>query len=91
MTGTQPYMQPSPDSGADLISRADIQYHTQLEPMGNGQYSDVEVAYKNDIDALPSADAVPVDRTSEWVAVKREEYENYLADRSSGDIRKGEK
>lgn len=40
----------------DLISRADIPYHTQLEPMGNGQYSDVEVAYKTDIDALPSAE-----------------------------------
>ena len=42
---------------SDLISRADIQYHTQLEPMGNGQYIDVEVAYKDDIDALPPAEA----------------------------------
>ena len=49
---------PSADAKGDLIRRADIQYHTQLEPMGNGQYSDVEVAYKDDIDALPSADAV---------------------------------
>lgn len=45
---------------ADLISRADIQYHTQLEPMGNGQYRNVEVAYKDDIDALPSAEAEPM-------------------------------
>lgn len=50
----------SADAKGDLIRRSDIQYHTQLEPMGNGQYSDVEVAYKDDIDALPSADA-------EWI------------------------
>ena len=42
---------------SDLISRADIPYHKQLEPMGNGQYFEVEVAYKDDIDALPSAEA----------------------------------
>jgi len=50
---------------SDLISRADIQYHTQLEPMGNGQYSEVEVAYKNDIDALPSAEA-------EWIPCNKQ-------------------
>ena len=32
------------------------------------------------IKALPSADAVEVDRTSEWVAVRREEYEDLIAD-----------
>lgn len=48
---------------SDLISRADIPYHTQLEPMSNGQYNDVEVAYKDDIDALPSAEAVQ----GEWI------------------------
>lgn len=42
---------------SDLISRADIPYHKQLEPMGNGQYVDVEVAYKDDIEALPSIEA----------------------------------
>lgn len=48
---------------SDLISRADIPYHKQLEPMGNGQYVEVEVAYKDDIDALPSAGP----KTGEWV------------------------
>lgn len=47
---------------SDLISRQDIKYHTQLEAMGNGQYEEVEVAYKNDIESLPSADAVKVVR-----------------------------
>lgn len=47
---------------SDLISRQDIKYHTQLEAMGNGQYEEVEVAYKNDIESLPSADAVEVVR-----------------------------
>lgn len=37
----------------DCISRADIEYHTQLEARGNGQYEEVEVAYKSDIDNLP--------------------------------------
>lgn len=55
----------------DLISRADIPCHTQLEPMGNGQYSDVEVAYKTDIDALPSAEAVHIE-------TYRELYEKYV-------------
>lgn len=39
-----------------LIRRQDIKYHTQLEAMGNGQYEEVEVAYKNDIESLQSAD-----------------------------------
>lgn len=47
----------------DLISRQDIKYHTQLEAMGNGQYEEVEVAYKNDIESLPSADR----STGEWI------------------------
>lgn len=68
----------------DYISRADIPYHTQLEPMGNGQYSDVEVAYKTDIDALPSAEAVHIE-------TYRELYEKYVelkhasADRPQGE------
>ena len=45
-------------TGDDLISRQNIKYHTQLEAMGNGQYEEVEVAYKNDIESLPSADKV---------------------------------
>ena len=47
---------------SDLISRQDIKYHTQLEAMGNGQYEEVEVAYKNDIESLPSADRATVDK-----------------------------
>ena len=45
---------------SDLISRQDIKYHTQLEAMGNGQYEEVEVAYKNDIESLPSAETQPI-------------------------------
>lgn len=47
---------------SDLINRQDIKYHVQLEAMGNGQYEEVEVAYKNDIDDLPCVDAVKVVR-----------------------------
>lgn len=44
----------------DLIHRQDIKYHVQLEAMGNGQYEEVEVAYKNDIESLPSAETPTV-------------------------------
>lgn len=50
-------------TGSDLIRREDIVYYTQLEPMGNGQYEDVEVAYRNDIEALPSASGEQTDCT----------------------------
>lgn len=58
-------------SDGDLISRADIPYHKQLEPMGNGQYTEVEVAYKDDIESLPSAEAVQ----GEWIEVE-DDYDN---------------
>lgn len=45
---------------SDLISRQDIKYHVQLEAMGNGQYEEVEIAYKSDIESLPSAEAPTV-------------------------------
>lgn len=44
------------DLDTDLISRQAIKYHTQLEAMGNGQYEEVEVAYKSDIESLPSVE-----------------------------------
>ena len=49
---------------SDLIGRQDIKYHTQLEAMGNGQYEEVEIAYKDDIESLPSAD-----RPTGWIPV----------------------
>lgn len=48
---------------SDLISRQDIKYHVQLEAMGNGQYEEVEIAYRSDIESLPSVDRP----TGEWV------------------------
>lgn len=49
----------------DCISRADIEYHTQLEARGNGQYEEVEVAYKSDIESLPPVE--PERPKGEWV------------------------
>ena len=40
-----------------------IKPHKQLEPLGDGKYVCVHVAYMDDIDAMPTVDAVPV----EWV------------------------
>lgn len=47
----------------DCISRADIEYHTQLEARGNGQYEEVEVAYKSDIESLPSVEPIAKNAT----------------------------
>lgn len=61
------------DTPTDLISRQDIKYHTQLEAMGNGQYEEVEVAYKNDIESLPSAEP----KTGEWIYAKEQQKFNF--------------
>lgn len=70
----------------DLISRADaiaavcdgcVWYKTASCEVGKEEWECSEV---NKIRHLPSADAVEVDRTSEWVAVRREEYEDLIAD-----------
>lgn len=45
-----------------LIDADALEPHEQLEPMGNGQYEYVEVVYKDDIDNVPTIDAVPVVR-----------------------------
>ena len=67
----------------DYISRADaIDAVRGLSVLVDDKdYSYFEDALK----ALPSADAVEVDRTSEWVAVRREEYEDYLAKSAEAD------
>lgn len=39
----------------DLISRADIEWHDYLVADGNGMYHDEKIAYKSQIDMLPSA------------------------------------
>lgn len=40
---------------SDPISRADIEWHDYLVADGNGMYHDEKVAYKSQIDMLPSA------------------------------------
>ena len=68
---------------SDLISRADaIEMAVDVEtPQGTYEMA----IYVDDLMALPSADAVEVDRTSEWVAVRREEYEDLIADAVQGE------
>ena len=39
---------------SELINRKYIKYHTILEPRGDGQYVEVEVAYRDDIEILPT-------------------------------------
>lgn len=43
-----------------LIDADALEYHKQLECMGNGQYEDVKVVYECDIDNAPTIDAEPV-------------------------------
>lgn len=56
----------------DCISRADIEYHTQLEANGNGQYEEVEVAYKSDIDNLPPVNQKQITGKLESVEIPTE-------------------
>jgi hypothetical protein len=42
----------------DLISRQDIVWHDYLVPDGNGMYHIEHIAYRSQIDALPSAQVV---------------------------------
>lgn len=62
---------------SDYISRADA-----IEVIS--KHGDLPFAWWKmicrELQDLPSADAVEVDRTSEWVAVRREEYEDLIAD-----------
>lgn len=53
---TQDSRKVTKESTQDLISRQDIKYHVHLEAIGNGHYEEVEIAYKNDIESLPSAE-----------------------------------
>lgn len=48
-----------------LIDAEALEYHKQLECMGNGQYEDVKVVYECDIDNAPTIDAVEVVRCKE--------------------------
>lgn len=68
MTGTSPYMQPSPDSGVDLIGRADaikaVAEHFSFDDGCSNIYKDIdyykgiaEHILKNVPSALPSAEA----------------------------------
>lgn len=45
----------------DLISRAAIEWHTFLVDDGNGMYHEEKVAYKSQIDTLPSAQSKNTD------------------------------
>lgn len=48
-----------------LIDADILEPHEQLESMGNGKYEFVEVVYKDDIDDVPTIDAIPVVRCGE--------------------------
>lgn len=61
---------------SDLISRADIVYHKQLEPMGNGQYEEVAVAYADEIDAMPSVSA---ERVGEWTKEELKQFRDGIS------------
>ena len=42
-----------------------IQYEPMLRPQGNGNYEDCEIAYKDVIDVIPTADVVEVVQRNE--------------------------
>lgn len=48
-----------------LIDADALEYHKQLECMGNGQYEDVKVVYEWEVNSAPTIDAVEVVRCKE--------------------------
>lgn len=42
---------------SDLISRNDIRYEKMLRPFGDGNYEYCDVAYRDEIEALPSVES----------------------------------
>lgn len=48
------------------IDAEKIEWHEQLEPLGNGKYEYCRVAYMDDIDDIPSAD-VRENVHGEWI------------------------
>ena len=50
---------------SDLISRQGIRYEKMLRPLGDGNYEYCDVAYRDEIDALPSAQ--PERKKGKWI------------------------
>lgn len=71
-----------------LIDADVLEPHEQLEPMGNGNYEYVEVVYKDDIDDVPTIDAVEVVRCREckYGEERIEDYRCWMLD-EDWDIR----
>ena len=61
---------------SDLINRQDIRYESMLRPLGNGNYEECEVAYRDEIEAMPS-----VERTGRWTHVYDENAPMLFKDR----------
>ena len=55
-------------SSADLISRQDIEWHDYHVADGNGMYHNDQIAYKSQVDDLPSAQ--PERKRGEWIPGK---------------------
>lgn len=67
---------------SDLINRQGIRYEKMLRPCGDGNYEYCDIAYKDEIEALPSAQA--------WIPVSErlpEEYGKYLVTMKSGLVK----
>lgn len=54
-----------------LIDADLIQYEPMLSPKGNGQYEEVSVAYKSQIDDLPTIER----KTGKWILTEDDDYE----------------
>ena len=57
-----------------LIDVDKLETHEQMESMGNGMYDYVEVVYKDDIDAMPTVEAIPVEWIENIIAMAKKAY-----------------
>ena len=63
--------------GSDLISRQDIEWTEMLVADGDGQYHSEDIAYRSQIDSLPSAEPVDCTDFIRWIRDEVMDEENW--------------
>lgn len=54
-----------------------IQYEPMLRPQGNGNYEDCEIAYRDEIDNIPTADVVEEDKAQKEIDYWHDKAQSY--------------
>lgn len=70
-----------------LIDAEAIKYESEIYPLGNGKYMDIEVTYRDWINAMPTMEALPV-RHGKWLYGESESgHDGYFCSQCGKHIR----